>query len=164
MNAGLTHPTTKVALLSRQKDGGQARGELVGKLIRESLKKIETIASDSFMVYLEKFRPTFLDKLCSSKKMEQNWNDFHDIDKLKIVLDNWVRKWQETKARLSWKIKRKEKAKIHILKDKLGISDDDYRLILLESTGLDSCRDIVYFEFMVAERAMYDFKEKHLNI
>lgn len=62
-------------------------------------------------------------------------------------------------ARLSRAISSAEIKRIHVMKGKCGLGDDEYRELLIKHTGKVSSTELVYWQAMIVLRALYDIEK-----
>lgn len=83
-----------------------------------------------------------------------------DWDTLAGALEQYLAEMQAAAKRVSRELTNNEKARIHILKAESGVSDAEYRELIRRIGGVESSRDLSYWEGMILIRALSRIKER----
>lgn len=84
-----------------------------------------------------------------------------DWDTLAGALEKYLEEMLAAAKRVSRELTNNEKARIHILKSESGVSETEYRDLIKRIGGVESSRDLVYWEGMILIRALTRIKERN---
>jgi hypothetical protein len=125
------------------------------------VQEVEKAISGKMLKYFEIFEAGAINNI-HAKLMEADsrFTVAEDWEGLAHALDEYLRSIKLASERVSRGLHNSEKGRIHILKAESGVSEREYRDLLRQIGGVDSSRDMVYWQGMILIRALKRKKER----
>lgn len=109
-------------------------------LTEKVVKFADECAGGNLLDYLKIREPKTFQDITECKFQELFKNDKYD--EYDIALRDWGKKYAALAKRLKVPIKQEQIKRIHTMKSKLQMTDEDYRNLLIETTGQSSSKDL----------------------
>lgn len=110
--------------------------------------------------YYELYEPkrfdALIDKLLEADRKFSPTEDWQEIIKEQ---ENMRYELDKDRSRLSRPISEAEVKRVHVLKGKLNLDDQQYRDLMYREVGKSSSKDLLYWEAMVFLRALYNLEK-----
>ncbi len=134
--------------------------EFEAQYMRVALE-VDTVVNRKMRKYFEIFEAGALERIHGElMEADAKCTPGEDWDALSVAVNEYLGAMTASAKRVSRMLSNSEKARIHILKAESGVSEDDYRDLIRQIGGVESSRDLVYWEGMILIRALVRKKER----
>lgn len=124
-------------------------------------QEVDTVVNRKMRKYFEIFEAGALERIHGElMEADAKCTPGEDWDALSVAVNEYLGAMTASAKRVSRMLSNSEKARIHILKAESGVSEDDYRDLIRQIGGVESSRDLVYWEGMILIRALVRKKER----
>ena len=125
------------------------------------VQEVDTVVNRKMRKYFEIFEAGALERIHGElMEADAKCTPGEDWDALSVAVNEYLGAMTASAKRVSRMLSNSEKARIHILKAESGVSEDDYRDLVRHIGGVESSRDLVYWEGMILIRALVRKKER----
>lgn len=125
------------------------------------VQEVDTVVNRKMRKYFEIFEAGALERIHGElMEADAKCTPGEDWDALSVAVNEYLGAMTASAKRVSRMLSNSEKARIHILKAESGVSEDDYRDLIRQIGGVESSRDLVYWEGMILIRALVRKKER----
>ena len=124
-------------------------------------QEVDMVVNRKMRKYFEIFEAGALERIHGElMEPDAKCTPGEDWDALSVAVNEYLGAMTASAKRVSRMLSNSEKARIHILKAESGVSEDDYRDLVRHIGGVESSRDLVYWEGMILIRALVRKKER----